>query len=92
MSGNHGSAFVTPNTEYSMVASRFSIPIPKGTYAPIDKYATDYKGVIAAIKIDPKTGHMTPTYEILMPPFDYDLGDAGKKASAGWMFFTMYNS
>ena len=28
----------------------------------------------------------------LMPPFDYDLGDAGKKASNGWVFFTSYNS
>ena len=33
VSGNHASAFVTPNTEYSMMASRFSIPIPKGTVA-----------------------------------------------------------
>ena len=31
VSGNHGSSFVTPNTEYAMMASRFSIPIPKGT-------------------------------------------------------------
>ncbi len=38
------------------MASRFSIPIPKGTVAPIDKYATDYKGVVAGIKIDPKIG------------------------------------
>ena len=29
-----------------MMASRFSIPIPKGTVAPIDKYATEYKGVV----------------------------------------------
>jgi nitrous-oxide reductase len=90
--GNHASSFVTPNTEYTFMATRFSIPIPKGTVAPIDKYATDYKGVIAAVKIDPKTGHMTPAYEILMPPFDYDLGDAGKKVSDGWMFFSMYNT
>ncbi len=92
ISGNHGSAFVTPNTEYSVLSSRFSIPIPKGTTAPIDKYATDYKGVIAAVKIDPKTGEMTQGFQILMPPFDYDLGDAGKKVSDGWMFFTCYNS
>jgi nitrous-oxide reductase len=92
VSGNHASSFVTPNTEYTFMASRFSIPIPKGTVAPIEKYATDYKGVIAAIKIDAKTGEMTPSYEILMPPFDYDLGDAGKKVSDGWMFFSSYNS
>ena len=90
--GNHASSFVTPNTEYTFMATRFSIPIPKGSVAPIEKYATDYKGVIAAVKIDPKTGHMSPAYEILMPPFDYDLGDAGKKVSDGWMFFSMYNT
>jgi nitrous-oxide reductase len=90
--GNHASSFVTPNTEYTFMATRFSIPIPKGTVVPIDRYATEYKGVIAAVKIDPKTGHMTPAYEILMPPFDYDLGDAGKKMSDGWMFFSMYNT
>jgi nitrous-oxide reductase len=92
VSGNHASAFVTPNTEYSMMASRFSIPIPKGSYAPIDKYATDYKGVVAAMKIDPKTGQISMGWEILMPPFDYDLGDAGKKVSEGWMFWTSYNT
>ncbi|HEX5044126.1 MAG TPA: Sec-dependent nitrous-oxide reductase [Candidatus Polarisedimenticolaceae bacterium] len=92
VSGNHGSAFVTPNSEYSMLASRFSIPIPKGTVAPVEKYATDYKGVVAAVKIDPKTGEMSQGWQILMPPFDYDLGDAGKKASDGWMFWTSYNT
>jgi nitrous-oxide reductase len=92
VSGNHASAFVTPNSEYSMMASRFSIPIPKGTVAPIDRYATDYKGVVAAIKIDPKSGEMAMGWEILMPPFDYDLGDAGKGPSDGWMFWTSYNA
>jgi nitrous-oxide reductase len=92
ISGNHASAFVTPNTEYSMMASRFSIPIPKGTALSIDKYATDYKGVAAAIKIDPGTGEMSLAWQILLPPFDWDLGDAGKAASDGWMFWSSYNS
>ena len=47
ISGNHASSFVTPNTEYALVASRFSIPMPKGTVAAIEKYATEYKGVVA---------------------------------------------
>jgi len=92
ISGNHGSSFITPNSEYLMVASRFSIPIPKGTYAPIDKYATEYKGVIGALAVDPKTGNMDLGFQILMPPFDYDIGDAGKLASDGWMFLTAYNA
>jgi len=92
ISGNHSSSFVTPNTEYAMMGTRFSIPIPKGTALPVEKYATDYKGVLAGIKIDPKSGEMSLGWEIMMPPFDYDLGDAGKKVSDGWMFFTCYNS
>jgi nitrous-oxide reductase len=92
VSGNHASAFVTPNSEYSVMASRFSIPIPKGTVAGVDKYATDYKGVITGIKIDPKSGEMSFGWQVLMPPFDYDLGDAGKKASDGYVFFTSYNT
>jgi len=92
ISGNHSSSFVTPNTEYAMMGTRFSIPIPKGTALPVEKYATDYKGVLAGIKIDPKTGEMSLGWQIMMPPFDYDLGDAGKKVSDGWMFFTCYNS
>ena len=92
ISGNHGSSFVTPNTEYALMSSRFSIPIPKGTYAPIEKYATEYKGIAAGIKIDPKSGHMSLGWEVLLPPFDWDLGDAGKGPSDGWFFLTCYNS
>lgn len=92
VSGNHGSSFVTPNTEYAMMGSRFSVPIPLGTAAPISQYATVYKGVIATVKIDAKSGTMTNGFQIMMPPFDYDLSDAGKGASNGWAFFTCYNS
>ena len=92
VSGNHSGAFVTPNTEYAMMGTRFSIPIPKGTYAPIDKYATEYKGVLAAVKIEPQSGTMSLGFQILMPPFDFDLGDAGKLVSDGWMFWSSYNT
>jgi nitrous-oxide reductase len=92
VSGNHASAFVTPNTEYSVMASRFSIPIPKGTAVEVAKYAEAYKGVITGIKIDPQSGEMSFGWQIVMPPFDYDLGDAGKLVSDGWVFFTSYNT
>ncbi len=92
VSGNHGSTFVTPNTEYILAASRFSIPLPKGTMAPIESYASQYKGVVAGISVDPNTGQMAVGWEILMPPFNYDLGDAGKMASEGWAFWTCYNA
>src|SRR5512139_2064433 len=51
VSGNHGSSFITPNSEYTFMASRFSIPIPKGTAVSIEKYASEYKGVAAGIKV-----------------------------------------
>ena len=75
-----------------LVGSRFSIPLPRHTYAPVEQYATVYKGVVGAVAIDPKTGQMSVGWEILMPPFDYDLGDAGKGPSNGWAFWTCYNS
>ena len=89
--GNHASSFVTPNTEYAMMATRFSRPVPNRPVG-IDKYATEYKGIIAGIKIDPKSGEMSLGWQILMPPFDFDLGDAGKLVSDGWMFFSSYNT
>ncbi|MEP7116674.1 MAG: Sec-dependent nitrous-oxide reductase [Acidobacteriota bacterium] len=89
--GNHGSSFVTPNSEYAMMATRFSRPVPNRPVG-LDKYATEYKGIIAGVKIDPQSGEMSLGWEILMPPFDYDIGDAGKLASDGWMFLTSYNT
>src|SRR5215475_3624758 len=92
VSGYHGGSFVTPNTEYVLAASRFSVPIPKGTYAPIEEYSTKYNGVVAGVAINPQSGEMSLGWQIMMPPFDFDLGDAGKGASEGWAFWTCYNS
>lgn len=92
VSGYHGGSFVTPNTEYILAASRFSVPLPKGTYAPVEEYATRYKGVVSGIAVDPKTGEMSVGWQVLMPPFNFDLGDAGKGPSHGWAFWTSYNT
>jgi nitrous-oxide reductase len=92
ISGNHGSSFATENTEYVTMATRMSVPFPPGTYADVDEYATKYKGIAAGITIDPDNGNMEIGWEIILPPFDYDLGDAGKGPSHGWMFWTCYNS
>ncbi len=92
ISANHGSSFVTPNSELVTMATRMSVPFPGGTYADVTEYAEKYKGVVAGIKIDPDSGHMSLDFEILVPPFDYDLGDAGKGPSDGYLFWTCYNS
>ncbi|MGE5803893.1 MAG: Sec-dependent nitrous-oxide reductase [Gemmatimonadota bacterium] len=91
-SGNHGSAFVTENTEYALVASRFSIPIPTGTYAPTSRYATDYKGILSGIKIDSATGTMSVAWQIVTPPFDWDLAATGREISADWVVWSSYNT
>jgi len=92
ISGLHGGAFVTPNTEYVLAASRFSVPLPKGSVAALEEYGTKYNGIVSGVAIDPKSGEMSVGWQILMPPFNFDLGDAGKGPSEGWAFWTCYNS
>jgi nitrous-oxide reductase len=92
ISGFHGGSFVTPNTEYVLAASRFSVPLPKGTYAPIEEYGTKYNGIVSGVKIDPTSGEMSVGFQIVTPPFNWDLGDAGKGPSEGWAFWTSYNT
>ena len=92
VSANHGSSFVSPNTEFVTMATRMSVPFPEGSYADVTDYAEKYKGVVAGINVDPQSGEMSLGWEILVPPFDYDLGDAGKGPSAGYFFWTCYNS
>jgi nitrous-oxide reductase len=87
----HACPFPTPNTEYVFAASRFSTPVPNRP-ARIEDYAREFRGIIAGIKVDPKDGTMSMGFEILMPPFNWDLADAGKGPSHGWTFFTCYNS
>ncbi|HSB55375.1 MAG TPA: Sec-dependent nitrous-oxide reductase, partial [Gemmatimonadales bacterium] len=91
-SGNHGSAFVTENTEYALVASRFSIPLPRGTYAPLSKYATDYHGMVSGVKIDSATGTMSVGWQIITPPFNWDLASTGKEISRDWGVWSSYNT
>jgi nitrous-oxide reductase len=91
ISAAHACPYPTPNTEYVFAASRFSAPVPTNRPARVEDYVKDFKGIIAGIKVD-KDGHMSMGFEILMPPFDWDLSDAGKGPSHGWQFFTCYNS
>jgi nitrous-oxide reductase len=91
LSAAHASPFPTPNTEYVFAASRFSVPVPNRP-VPVEDYAKDFHGIIAGVKVDATSGTMSMGFEILMPPFDWDLSDAGKGPSHGWQFFTCYNS
>lgn len=90
-SGNHGSSMVTDNSEYALVATRFSVPVPQ-RYEPVEDYATEYRGAVTGIRIDPQTGEMSLGWQVLTPPFNWDLGATGRGPSDGWAFWTSYNS
>lgn len=89
--GNHGSSFVTENTEYVVGATRFSIPFEPGKDVPIDTYKENFDGALSMIKVDQETGRMELDFQIVVPPYNYDLARAGKGKSADWYFFTTYN-
>ena len=91
-SGNHGSSFVTEDTDYLLVATRFSVPLPKGRFAPVEEYAEEFNGMVSGLKIDQESGEMSVGWQILTPPFNWDLGSTGKGPSSGWAFWTSYNT
>ena len=66
--------------------------MPTGTYAPISQYATQYHGVVSGIKIDSATGTLSLGWQILTPPFDWDLAATGREASHEWAVWTSYNT
>lgn len=88
--GNHGSPFITPNSEYLVASTRFSVPIPQRDM-PISDYADNFKGTLSFIHAN-TPGEMDVAFQILVPGFNYDLAHAGKGPSFGWMFFSSYNS
>ena len=90
-SGNHASPFITPNSEYVVAATRFSVPVPQRD-VPISSAKENFKGAISFIKVDPTNGHMALSFQLLVPGYDYDLAHAGKGPSDGWAFFTCYNT
>ena len=89
--GNHASPFVTQNTEYTVAATRFSVPTPQRD-VPISTYKENFAGLLSFTKVDPATGRMSLAFQVEMPGFDYDLSHSGKGPSHGWSFFTSYNS
>ena len=88
--GNHGSPFVTANSEYVISSTRFSVPVPN-TDMPISDYKKRFKGQIAFIRAN-QPGKMAIAFQMVLPGFDYDLARAGKGPSHGWMFLSTYNT
>ena len=78
--------------EYAMMATRFSVPVPQGARSASTSTPPTTRASSPASRSTRRPGEMSLGWQILMPPFDYDLGDAGKLASDGWMFFSSYNT
>jgi nitrous-oxide reductase len=90
--GNHGSSFVTQNSEYVVGATRFSIPAEKDADVPIASFKENFAGKISFIGIRPEDGRMSLAHQLKVPAYNYDLARAGKGPSADWVFFTTYNT
>ncbi|GAB3917357.1 Sec-dependent nitrous-oxide reductase [Mucilaginibacter boryungensis] len=91
--GNHASPFCTENTEYVVGNTRFSEPLDNAAGdVPIDSYKKNFKGAVSFVKVDKESGAMKLAFQLIVPPFNYDLAHAGKGPSHDWMFFTCYNT
>jgi nitrous-oxide reductase len=90
---DHGGSFVTPNTEYVIEPSQYSVPLWKD-YAGLDTYAQDYRGLVTFWKFDRQRGRIAEdqSFAIELPPYWHDLSDAGKGPSAGWAFLNSFNT
>jgi nitrous-oxide reductase len=90
---NHGSTFVTPNTEYVVQGAQYATPLG-WEYAPIEEYEEKYRGLITLWKFNRETGRIVPeeSFSIEAPPYWQDLCDAGKLVSDGWAFCNSFNT
>ncbi len=92
--GNHSSPFTTPNSEYVISGTRFSIPM--GTDAerdvPIESYRENFKGTVSFIHPEPESGKLSIAFQVITPGMNFDLSHTGKGVSDGWFFFSCYNS
>ncbi len=92
IAGNHASPFLTENTEYLMSATRFSVPVPNRGIMMEDAAKGAFKGMITMVKVDPQSGQMSLTVQILVPGYNYDISHCGKGPSHDWCFFSTYNT
>lgn len=91
VAGPHCAAFVTENSEYLFMPTRFSVPLER-KYASLDDYSKEYRGTLSAVKFDEQSKKLSIPWQVALPPWNYDLSDAGKGPSAEWAVMTTYNT
>jgi nitrous-oxide reductase len=94
MQTSHGGMFVTPNSEYVHISSKFPMAFPPGSYSDVADYQENFRGVSSWMKIDPDTGQidLAQSFQIELPPYSQDLADSGKLVSDGWGFIGSFNT
>ena len=88
--GNHASPFITPNSEYVIASTRFSVPIPQAD-VPISTFKENFSGTLTFVRAD-QPGEMDIAFQIRVPGYDYDIAHSGRQVSDGWAFVTTYNT
>jgi len=89
--GPHCAAFVTENTEYLFLPTRFSIPF-EDEHASLDDFSEEFRGVMSAVTFDQDEKEFDVAYQVALPPWSYDNGQAGKGASSDWAVLSTYNT
>jgi nitrous-oxide reductase len=86
---DHGATFVTPDTQYIVEGSQYSVPLG-WKYAELtpESYKQNYRGLLTFWKFDREKGRIDQkqSFAIELPPYWQDLCDAGKGPSDGLVF------
>ncbi len=93
IASEHGSTFVTPDTDYVVETSQYPAPLG-GAYADVSEFDTKYRGAMIFWKFDRKAGRIVPaeSWAMELPPYMQDLADCGKKGSDGWVFCNSFDT
>ena len=92
--GDHGAAFVTPNTDYIVETTQYPVPLGSGYSDPAKEFKDKYRGAAVFWKFDRAKGRIDPaaSFAVEFPPYTQDLADAGKLVSDGYAFFNSINT
>ena len=92
--GDHGAAFVTPNTDYIVETTQYPVPLGSTYSDPAKEFKEKYRGAAVFWKFDRAKGRIDPaaSFAVEFPPYTQDLADAGKLVSDGYAFFNSINT